>query len=257
MLGLSGSMANAVKPSAHNQRYRNFDGSDQSIDISELLEPVSSAIRAANSEFSVSCWFRQATTSATGTIFRAHESTNNFFAIIYKANADEFQFVTKFGGVNDTCNSGDENDDGNSWEDDGIWHHLVATVSATDDTSELWIDGTKKETISGVGTLDAAITSVAIGQSSVGSSFHKGDIDEVAFWGRQLTDAEIAIIYNATALEGEKAIDLSSSVHVSNSELIGYFRFEETSGEVAINSAPTKLNGEYTNGPAVGTTPLP
>jgi len=257
MLGLSGSMANAVKPSAHNQRFRNFDGSDQSVTLADCVDQVSAAIRTNVAEFSFSCWFRQEATNSTGTLFRAHESSDNFFAVIYKANADEFQFVTKFGGVNDTVTSGDENDDGNSWEDDGIWHHLVATVSVTDDTIELWIDGTKKDDKSGVGTLDAAITSVAIGQSSVGSSFHKGDIDEVAFWGRQLTDAEIAIIYNAGAQSGEKAIDLSNSAHVSNQELIGYFRFEETSGEVAINSAPTKLNGEYTNGPAVGTTPLP
>ena len=73
---------------------------------------------------------------------------------------------------------------------------------------------------------------------------------DVAIYGRQLTDDEIGIIYNARGRSGDKGIDLVSGSHVSNTGLIAHFRFEEKSGTVAINEVGVRTEGdeEVTNG---------
>jgi hypothetical protein len=153
--------------------------------------------------------------------------------------------------VADVCNGGSTNALGATYEGDGIWHHLVGTVSATDNTTEFWIDGVKKETIPGVGTLDLTINNASIASNGAGSSYFKGDLKDVAIYGRQLTDAEIAVIYNSGGTTGDKGLDLVSGSHVSNSALIAHFRFEEKSGTVAINEVGE--DGTYVNAPAITT----
>ena len=151
----------------------------------------------------------------------------------------------------DVCNGGSTNAGGASYEGDGIWHHIVATVGVADNTTELWIDGVKKETITGVGTLNEAINDVSLCQNGGDASYFDGDVKDVAIYGRQLTDEEIDVIYNSGGASGDKGIDLVSGSKVSNTGLIAHFRFEEKSGTVAINEAGD--NGTYVNAPAITT----
>ena len=237
----------------HNQQARSFDGSDQGVNIDSSAAAIAAKVKTDETEFSISVWVKINAVSASGTIFKCMKSgdTNNQIILIYHASANEIRFAAKFGGSVDVLNGGDTNADENSYEGDGIWHHVVGTVGATNDTSELWIDGVKKESITGVGTLNATIDTAWIGQNTASGAYFDGDVKDLAIYGRQLTDAEIAVIYNNRQVSGDKCIDLVSGSHVSNTALISHFRFEEKSGTVAINEAGN--NGTYVNAPAITT----
>ena len=238
----------------HNQSARSFDGSDQDVNIDESIDAIADVIKTDETEFSISLWCKlSASISASVSLFKCRNtgSTNNQIILLYHASGNDFRFTGKFGGVADICNGGTTNADGNSYEGDGIWHHLVGTVSATNNTSEFWIDGVKKESIAGVGTLNETINDASLFQNGADGSYFDGDVKDVAIYGRRLTDAEIAVIYNARAASGDKGIDLVSGSHVNPEGLIAHFRFEEKFGDVAINEAGA--NGEYVNAPAITT----
>jgi len=253
MLGIA-PISSPVVSNLHNTQARSFDGSDQDININDLAEAIAETVRINESEFSISLWCKlTATISASVVLFKTRNSgsTNNQIVLVYHAHGNEFRFTPKFGGVADVCNGGSTNASGASYEQDGIWHHIVGTVRATDNTSEIWIDGVKKESVPGVGTLNETINVASIGSNGAGSSYFEGDLKDVAIYGRQLTDAEIAVIYNSGGTTSDKGLDLVSGSHVSNSGLIAHFRFEEKSGTVAINDAGD--DGTYVNAPAITT----
>ena len=238
----------------HNQSARSFDGSDQDVNIDGLIGAIQGAVTDDSTEFSISLWCKlSAGISSSISLFKCRNtgSTNNQVGLVYHAFHNEYRFTPKFGGVADVCNGGSTNASGASYEGDGIWHHLVGTVGATSDTNELWIDGVKKESITGVGTLNEVINDASLLQNGADSAYFDGDVKDVAIYGRQLTEVEIAVIYNSRGVSGDKGIDLVSGSHVSNTGLIAHFRFEEKSGTVAINEAG--VNGTYVNAPAITT----
>ena len=253
MLG-SGSSISPVISNMHNTQARSFDGSDQDVNIDGLIAGIAGVVKTDETEFSISLWCKlSASISASVTLFKCRNtgSTNNQIILLYHASGNDFRFTGKFGGVADICNGGTTNADGDSYEGDGIWHHIVGTVSITDDTQELWIDGDRKDTEDGVRTLDETINDISLCQHGADGSYFDGDVKDVAIYGRKLTDAEIAVIYNSGGSRGDKGIDLVSGSKVSNTGLIAHFRFEEKSGTVAINEAGD--NGTYVNAPAITT----
>ena len=252
MLGLGASISPVIT-NMHNQSARSFDGSDQDVNIDGIIAQVADAVRADETEFSISLWCKlSASIGASVTLFKCRNSgsTNNQITLLYHASGNEFRFSPKFGGVNDVCNGGSTNASGDSYEGDGIWHHIVGTVSATDNTNELWIDGVKKESVTGVGTLNEVTNDVSLCQNGEDATYFDGDLKDVAIYGRQLSDSEIGVIYNSGGASGDKGLDLASGSHVSNSELIAHFRFEEKSGTVAINEVGVRTEGSelVTNG---------
>ena len=243
----------------HNQSARSFDGSDQDVNIDGIIAQVADVVRGSQTEFSISLWCKlSASIGASVTLFKCRNSgsTNNQITLLYHASGNEFRFSPKFGGVNDVCNGGSTNASGASYEGDGIWHHIVGTVSADNDTNELWIDGVKKESITGVGTLNEVTNDVSLCQNGEDATYFDGDLKDVAIYGRQLTDSEIGVIYNSGGASGDKGLDLASGSHVSNSGLIAHFRFEEKSGTVATNEVGVRTEGaeEVTNGTFTGIT---
>ena len=255
MLG-SGSSISPVISNMHNTQARSFDGSDQDVDIDRLVDEVANVVITDGTEFSISLWCKlNASISSSVTLFKCRNtgSTNNQIILLYHASGNEFRFTPKFGGTAVVCNGGNTNASGASYEGDGIWHHIVGTVSITDDTQELWIDGDKKDTEDTVGTLNETIDDISLCQNGEDGSYFRGDVKDVAIYGRQLTDAEIAVIYNSGGASGDKGIDLVSGSNVSNTGLIAHFRFEEKdrTSTVAINEAGD--NGTYVNAPAITT----
>ena len=238
----------------HNQSARSFDGSDQDVNIDGLIPAIANVIKTDETEFSISLWCKlSASISSSVSLFKCRNtgSTNNQIILVYHAFYNEFRLAVKFGGVSDLCNGGATNAGGASYEGDGIWHHIVGTISVTDNTTELWIDGVQKETITGVGTLNESINDASLFQNGADGGYFDGDVKDVAIYGRQLTDAEIEVMYNFRGVSGDKGRDLVSGSHVNPEGLIAHFRFEEKSGTVAINEAGE--NGTYVNAPAITT----
>tara|TARA_R110001632_G_scaffold114185_1_gene225462 strand:- start:67 stop:837 length:771 start_codon:yes stop_codon:yes gene_type:complete len=253
MLG-SGSSISPVISNMHNTQARSFDGSDQDVDIDRLVNEVADVVATDQTEFSISLWCKlSASIGASITLFKCRNtgSTNNQIILLYHASGNEFRFTPKFGGTAVVCAGGEDNASGATYEGDGTWHHIVGTVSVTDDTQEIWIDGDSKATEDTVGTLDETIDDISLCQNGQDATYFRGDVKDVAIYGRKLTDAEIAVIYNSGGSRGDKGIDLVSGSKVSNTGLIAHFRFEEKSGTVAINEAGD--NGTYVNAPAITT----
>ena len=253
MLGIA-PISSPVVSNMHNTQARSFDGSDQSINIDDLVDEISGVVRTDITEFSISLWCKLgASISSSVSLFKIRNTanTNNQITLVYHASGNEFRWTPKFDGTAKVCNGGTTNALGATYEGDGIWHHIVGTVSVSDNTQEFWIDGVKKETISGVVTLSAAINAVALASNGAGASYFKGDLKDIAMYGRQLTDAEIAVLYNSGGTTGDKGLDLASGTHVSNANLIAHFRFEEKSGARAINDVGD--NGTYDNAPDITT----
>lgn len=90
-----------------------------------------------------------------------------------------------------------------TWND-GNFHYAVFTYdgSSTLAGSKIYMDGTS-QTLSN--TVDALIGSISnsanftIGNRDTGSEFWNGAIDEVGFWSRALSQAEITQLYNGGA----------------------------------------------------------
>ena len=227
-----------------NQTFYVFDGSDQEITPhSSVVTTIANAVTASSVEFSISAWFKIDNVSASRVLFKLFKNgvSTDQLLLIYHASANEMRFSSKFNNVNDLCQQGT-----NSIEGDGNWHHVIGTCSSTDNTTELWIDGNKvDDNTTGVGTPSVTFDTVAICTNGAGGGFWDGSVDSLAIYTRQLTDTEIATIYNA----GVRGLDLASGSHISNSNLVLLHRFEEKSGTVCINEVGQ--NCTYVNSPAV------
>jgi len=242
MLSLGTGSSPAISDMA-NQTFYTFDGSDQSIDPhADVVTTIANAVTASSIEFSISAWFKIDTVSASRVLFKLFRNGNsqNQILVIYHASSNEMRFNAKFANTSDLIQQGT-----NSIEGDGNWHHIVGTCSSQDDTTEMWIDGSKIGSVSGVGTPDVTFDTVAICNNGAGGGFWDGSVDSLAIYTRQLTDTEIAKIYEA----GAGGLDLVSAAHVDPTGLVLLHRFEEKSGTVCINEAGQ--NSSYRNSPTV------
>jgi len=117
------------------------------------------------------------------------------------------------------------------------WHHLV--IRRTGNVIEGYLDGALTHTINLTGALDA-YTGMRIGTyRSANSRWFKGQMDEVAFWQRALSVAEITDLRQA----GQAGLTLAARIGQAGGEgfqtsLIGYYGFDAHTGWGVANSAP-------------------
>jgi len=97
---------------------------------------------------------------------------------------------------------------------DGVWHHFAWVNDLTE--NKIFIDGSLQTTI----TRPTRISSTGFGW--LGGSTFDGELDEIRVWGSVRTLSEI-LKYKDTQLAGDEP------------ELIQYWRFNEASGNVALN----------------------
>lgn len=150
-----------------------FNGSDDSLTIASAL--------VAGQPVTYSVWVRQPLSDANHTVMEIGDGGSNRRIYIQVNNSEGLFFnVRQFSSVTMTGTASSVGDD--------VWTHLFATSrSATD--HEIWTDGGDNvtETTSQVPT---AQDQTAIGSSTAGATFWDGELAEVAFWNRGLTDAE-------------------------------------------------------------------
>ncbi len=132
------------------------------------------------------------------------------------------------------------------------WHH-IAVVYDVDDVATthptIFLDGTKLVagdgiTVSthatdglGVGDYDDSGKHVFIGDYYALNRCWNGNIDEVSFWSKELSDAEAASLYNSgtpTNLEGIE-------------DLVGWWRMEENTGSTVADSSENSNSGTISN----------
>ncbi len=116
------------------------------------------------------------------------------------------------------------------------WHHLV--IRRTGNVIEGYLDSAMTHTINLTGTLDA-YSGMRIGTyRSANGRWFKGQIDEVAFWQRALSVAEITDLQQA----GQAGLTLATRIGQAGGEgfktsLMGYYGFDAHTGWVVANSA--------------------
>ena len=238
-VGVMSSLGTSLGVTRHSIFAKDFDGSDQSITSNvSTIEAIAECVRTDITEFSFAVWVKMHTTSASCTLFKLGNTsgTTNQIICVYHAYHNEFRFSPKFGNTAVILNGGATNADGDSYENDGLWHLLVGTISKTQDKQVFYIDAVLKEEIDDVETLDEAINYFAIAQNGADGAYFNGEMDEFCMWEKALTVNDVADLYNARATSGDRIVDITQHETLSEG-LILYHKFEEQSGTLAINHA--------------------
>ncbi len=120
---------------------------------------------------------------------------------------------------------------------DGNWHHVAHVFGASVGGQKLYIDGqlvaSGNKTVSDFNWQKR----INIGFSNdAANKFLNGNIDEVRIWKRTRTQDEIRVYMNQE-LNGKEA------------GLIGYWKFNEPLGTVAVDSSSSQLNGQLRSNP--------
>ena len=165
-------------------------------------------------EFTIEAWVRK------------WRETDYFFDTI--VSTDQFRFQIERDERLEFWNrSRGESFDGRPVPTDNEWHHVAVTWAGMEPT--FYLDGESNGS-GGAGAAQMVISELRIGHdglSRLGSDDpFDGDIDEVRFWDRARTPAEI---------QGS----MSKRLTGSEAGLIGYWRFDEGSGQLASDASPT------------------
>jgi hypothetical protein len=112
----------------------------------------------------------------------------------------------------------------------GSWHHVAAVYDTDDESYQVYFDGQLQKSGTGAVNLapqSAALLSFATRTGSV--ERFDGALDDFRIYDRKLTAAEVLDLYG----------------------LVGWYKFDETSGTVAADSSGLGNNGTYTGSPTL------
>jgi hypothetical protein len=78
------------------------------------------------------------------------------------------------------------------------WYHIVCVADVTNDETRLYVDGVERATntnLTGISAHDNG-SQFRLGGTQSTAAFLNGDMDDVAFYTRALTDADVVFLYN-------------------------------------------------------------
>ena len=149
-----------------------------------------------NEPFSISCWAYRNSNGITRFFFAKQLSSGNFTGwTLFQASDNKMTWElvsvpgTSHLGVNRA-----------SYSTTGTWFHLCATYDGSEDASgaKIYINGSESSTTQ-VNTLSSSITnnvSPEIGNRNGAFNFN-GNIDELMFYKRELSQLEVDLLYNS------------------------------------------------------------
>ena len=120
---------------------------------------------------------------------------------------------------------------------DGNWHHVAYVVGASVGGQKLYVDGQLVASGNKVSSDFNWQKRINLGFSNdAQNKFLNGEIDEVRVWGKTLSQVEIQ-----SSMDKELA--------GNETGLIGYWKLNETTGDVAVDATSANHNGELRNNP--------
>ncbi len=167
-----------------------FDGIDDYIEI-----PDASAFDLMKN-FSISCWFKVEDVSQTQTIFGklANADTHADPYFLYSTEATpasgEFVHITSritVGGEDVTKTHYNQST--------GVWHHLIYTFEGNN--MRIYLDDSIMVSKYHPGDVDTNNLPIRIGANGGLSNFLQGQVDELGFWNKVLSDEERSELYNS------------------------------------------------------------
>ena len=158
---------------------------------------------------SVSCWFKttQNVTGAVDLVINGGFSTGGKAYLLYLDSSEKVGFYL------DDNSSPTTPAQSSGSVADGNWHHVVGVRESGN--IKLYLDGspvsTQTDSTGNIDSTDPLIIGAGMNASTgVVGNFYDGKIDEVAIWNTALGETAIQEIYNATANNTGKALDLST-----------------------------------------------
>jgi len=163
-----------------------FDGTDDYT----ATPGFSSQINGLNA-FSMACWVNPANTAPSfpnfdGIMGLRNDLDADFYLLHYSNNAYEARFRNS-AGTNYTITQGPVQLN--------TWQHLALVYTGSQ--LRLFRNGTLLSSIGASGTINNPNVSLEIGRLSYANTpyYLEGHVDEAAFWGRALSDAEVLCLY--------------------------------------------------------------
>lgn len=163
-----------------------LDGNNDYVDCGNITE------MQGTDTITVSAWAKKEDTTQPGageTIISKWETGFNSWILFQRESVRKTRFLIYIG---DTGYAADADSAGY----DTNWHHYVGRYDGSE--VSLWIDGVKQSaTASITGNIDADNAIVKIGTYQAVNDWFEGYIDEVALWDTDLSDSQIAALYNS------------------------------------------------------------
>lgn len=125
---------------------------------------------------------------------------------------------------------------------DNNWHHLAMVIDVTNTNCAIYVDGTLEQSnssvfIGGTNTVNNS-GNLFFGTISNLSSFLNGQLDDIRFWNKSMTNTEIATDYTTTVTGAEP-------------DLLAAWDFENVSGNSVTDITGHNHTGTLTNGASI------
>jgi len=123
---------------------------------------------------------------------------------------------------------------------DNRWHHVAVTRNQVTGVKNIFIDGMLDVSASGSTVPYNANPSMYIGADFVDNVFFNGLLDEVRIWNTALSESQIQ----------ERMCHKISSADALYNNLVAYYNFDESTGNIAFDAIASANNGLLINNPA-------
>lgn len=218
---LTAEIAFTAKPGDQIRRGITLDGSDDFVSV-----PDHSALRVSTA-FTIEAWIKPTARSQETIVCKGNAA----------ADPDYLFQVSRTGTDN-----GISLYNGTSWHDGSAntivankWQHVAVTFGGT--TCSFYVDGNPAGTATITAAAQTSTDTLRFGQQgSTNSNNFTGSIDEIRIWGVVKTQAEI---------QASMGVELTGS----ESNLVGYWKFNEGSGTSVNDETSNNNDGTLTNGP--------
>jgi hypothetical protein len=212
-----------------------FDGTGDHIALCTSLSPE-------DNDWSISAWFQ---TSDSGTeryiVAGAGTGVTDWFNIRQKPTND-INFIVDDG-------SNPLTDMGTGSYNDGAWHHVVMTRTASNDTWTFYVDGTQTATSTNTDSAVSLNVDIWVGDWSGYAGSWNGNIDEIAWYNVSLSPSEVSDLYNSGSgqpfpTEGSASTNTHTIIVIDgyNSSYLSGVLVEVWNGSAVISNT-TDVNG--------------
>jgi len=116
---------------------------------------------------------------------------------------------------------------------DGEWHYITGSVNVSTGVSSIYVDGMlENSTTNSTGSTVASAANLLLGLTS--GLYFTGELDQVTFWNTAL---------DAAAIQS----NMNSCLTGNETNIVGQFIFEDSSGTTLTDQSSTAINGTLTN----------
>jgi hypothetical protein len=167
---------------------RSFNGSTQYFNIAS-----NTSLDVASTDFSFTCWVKLTSTASLQALVSKRDIGGaGQFVLYYDNSVSRFDFFIYNGGFLSVA--------ANTFgaPSTATWYFVAIVVDDTAKTFKISVNGGTQDSNTYTGSIPSRTDAFKIGaEQATPAAFANGAIDEVGFWKRKLTTAEITQLYNS------------------------------------------------------------